>query len=145
MNPKLESIAKRAASDLLSFIVDGEQSILDAWNACEQEALDNEGKPKFKLSFAINLDLDEDKMETALTWGVKHKLSKDTSIPDPNQGTFDGTLVSELSVAQFNADQLKRFTGQKSEPANVTASVEHSGGGAITQAQAEAAINRVRG
>lgn len=100
MNPKLKSIAKQAAADLLAFCKDGERSILEAWESCQLEASENETKLKFKLAFAINLDLDADKMETALTWGVKHKLSKDASIPDPNQATFDDTLVTIAQEGQ---------------------------------------------
>ena len=85
MNPKLKAIEEKASEDLLALIKDGEEKILEAWNACEEEAQENETKPKFKLSLGITLDLDADSMETALTFGIKHKLMTVASIPDPNQ------------------------------------------------------------
>ena len=88
MNAKLESIGKSASEDLLAFIREAEEKILAAWAACAEEAQDNETKPKFRLGFTITLDLDEDKMETALSWNIKHKLSRDAKIPDPDQIQF---------------------------------------------------------
>lgn len=85
MNSKLEAIAQKASDDLRQLVKEGESKILEAWNACEEEAQDNEAKPKFKLGLAITLDLDRDTMETALSFGIKHKLCIATVIPDPNQ------------------------------------------------------------
>ncbi len=85
MNTKLESIGKAASEDLLAFIREAEEKILQAWSACAEEAQDQETKPKFRLGFTITLDLDEDKMETALSWAIKHKVSRDAKIPDPDQ------------------------------------------------------------
>ena len=84
-NQKLKAIASKAALDLAALINEGEVKILEAWDACAQEAQDNETAPKFKMSLAITLDLDKDKMETTLSWGIKHKLTADSSIPDPSQ------------------------------------------------------------
>ena len=85
MNDKLASIAAAACTDLAALIRDGEKRILEAWAACEEEARDNEAKPKMKLGFSITLDLEADKMQTELSFGVRHKLTHDQSIPDPNQ------------------------------------------------------------
>lgn len=90
MNPKLKAIIDRAAEDLKSLARESEDKILEAWSACEQEAQDNEQKPKFKLGFGITLDLDADKMETALSFGIKHKVSHDQAIPDPAQPDLIG-------------------------------------------------------
>lgn len=85
MNPKLEAIAKKAAEDLIALVKESEDKILTAWNSVEEEAQDNDAPPKFKLGLAITLDLDADKMETALTYGIRHKLTAQSEIPDPNQ------------------------------------------------------------
>ena len=85
MNAKLHAIAEKAATDLQSLIEESEANILKAWDAAEQESQDNETPPKFKLGLTITLDLDKDTMETALTYGIKHKLSVACTIPDPNQ------------------------------------------------------------
>ncbi len=85
MNPKLKAISESAAEDLKAFIAEGEKNILEAWSEAESNAADEETKAKLKLGFAITLDLDKDHMETALTFGIKYKLSKDAEIPDPNQ------------------------------------------------------------
>lgn len=46
----------------------------------------------FKLGFAISLNLDKEEMETALTWGVRHKASSTSTIP----GTKDGQTKMPL-------------------------------------------------
>lgn len=85
MNPKLQAIAQQAANDLLALVKDGEDKILDAWRSAEEEALLNEAAPKFKFGIAVTLDLNEDKMQTDLTFGVRHKLTANCSMPDPAQ------------------------------------------------------------
>lgn len=85
MNAKLNAIAEKAAADLLALIQEDERKILDAWNECEEEAQNNETKPKFKLGLSITLDLDKDGMETTLSFGIKHKRTMQCAIPDPNQ------------------------------------------------------------
>lgn len=95
MNPKLKAIADKAATDLIALVKDGEDKILEAWSQAEEEAQVNESKPKFKMGLSITLDLDKDAMETALTFGIKHKLTVNSTIPDPNQGDFiDDTTVT---------------------------------------------------
>ena len=96
MNQKLQEISNKAAADLQAFISESEQKLLEAWAQCEQEAQENETKPKFKFGFSVVLDLDANKMETALTFGVRHKLSRDQQIPDPDQPPLpldDGTVT----------------------------------------------------
>lgn len=85
MNPKLEAIAQCAAADLLKYFTEGEQEILDAWNAVESESQVQETKPVFKLGFAITLDIEGYTMQTALAWSVKHKLDGSRTMPDPDQ------------------------------------------------------------
>jgi hypothetical protein len=85
MNVKLQAISAKAAEDLQDLIQASESKILEAWDAATSEAQDNETAPKFKLGFAITLSLDDDKMETALTYGIKHKMTVESTIPDPNQ------------------------------------------------------------
>jgi len=92
MNSKLQAIGSVAAEDLRAFIKESEDKIMEAWNACVDEAQTQETKPKLNLGFSIKLDLDEDKMETALTFGVKYKVSKDANIPDPDQLKMEGVL-----------------------------------------------------
>lgn len=77
MNPKLQAIAELGASQLQLFIQTGD--------AVVEEAQIQDTAPKLKIGFSIGLDLDKDSMETALTFGVRHKLSAACSIPDPNQ------------------------------------------------------------
>lgn len=122
MNKKLEAIAKQASENLLALIKDGEPKILEAWNSCEEEAQLNEAKPKFKLGLSIVLDLDGDKMDTALSFGVKHTLSVSGEIPDPLQTKLpigdDDTKMSvsvnggkpvETTAKKFH-DAAARFT-----------------------------------
>jgi hypothetical protein len=85
MNSKLNAIAAKAASDLQSLIKESEEKIMEAWNACADEAQENDTTPKFKLGLSITLDLDADKMESALSFSIRRKLTVESSIPDPNQ------------------------------------------------------------
>jgi hypothetical protein len=86
MNLKLKAIADEAAENLQDLVEENEVKLLEAWDSCEAEAQANETAPKFKLGLSITLDLDADKMETALTWGVRYKATTECSIPDPAQG-----------------------------------------------------------
>lgn len=101
MNEKLEAIATKASADLAVLIKEGEEKILEAWDAAVAEAQDNETKPKFKLAFAIDLDLDADVMSTKLSWGIKHTLTVNATIPDPNQTS----LPLENSQGRDEADE----------------------------------------
>lgn len=85
MNEKLKLIANSACCDLAAMVQEKETEILEAWNQAEQEAQDQESRPKFRLGFSITLDLDADSMETALAWSVRHKVTHDQAIPDPSQ------------------------------------------------------------
>lgn len=97
MNPKLAAIAREAAENLQDLVKNHEDKILEAWHACEQEAQDQESAPKFRLALSITLDLDRDQMETALSFGIRYKASRDQQIPDPNQADLplpDDTTVT---------------------------------------------------
>lgn len=88
MNEKLQAIANKAAADLIALVTDGEKKILEAWEQVEEEAVANDTNPKFKMGIAITLDLAKDQMETCLSFGVKHKLTANCTIPDPAQLTM---------------------------------------------------------
>ena len=94
-NEKLNAIAAKAADDLLDLVAESETKILEAWDAATDDAQENETSPKFKLGLCITLDLDADKMETALTFSIRRKLTVECSIPDPNQTKLplDGTVT----------------------------------------------------
>lgn len=98
MNTKLEAIANEAAANLMALIKESEDKLLEAWNACEAEAQEQESKPKFKMGLAITLDLDADAMITDLTFGVRHKLSRSQSIPDPDQQKLPGIDSMTIST-----------------------------------------------
>lgn len=85
MNAKLKAIAEKAAENLQAYVKEYEDKILEAWNSVEAESQEQDTKPKFKLGFAITLDLEKDQMETALSWNVKYKASSTNEIPDPDQ------------------------------------------------------------
>ena len=84
-NAKLNAIAEKASDDMLGLIAESEAKILEAWDAATDDAQENETAPKFKFGLCITLDLDADKMETALTFSIRRKLTVECSIPDPNQ------------------------------------------------------------
>lgn len=108
-NPKLSAISDRACNDLAAFISEAEEKLLASWSIAAAEAQDNDmPRPKFRMAMAITLDLDADKMETALTFGVRHKLSRDGQIPDPAQTElelkvgptgYEGHAVDEVTIS----------------------------------------------
>lgn len=85
MNAKLKAISDHAAANLIGLIHDGEKKILEAWAQAEEEAQLQDSKPKFKLNLAITLDLDKNKMETDLSFAIKHTLGCVEDMPDPDQ------------------------------------------------------------
>ena len=85
MNPKLEAIAAQAAENLQDLVRGDEEKILAAWNSTSEEAELNETAPKFRLALTITLDLDGDKMETALSYSIRRKVVAEQKIPDPAQ------------------------------------------------------------
>jgi len=111
MNAKLQAIAEKSASDLIALIKDAEPKILEAWAAAEEEATD-EASPKLKLGFSITLDLDKDKMETALTFAIRRKYSIDETIPNPDQFALpmvDNTEVKVVTAAGEATMTTKQF------------------------------------
>ena len=84
-NAKLAAIIASATEDLPALVAESEARILEAWDQAAEEAVENETKPKFRLGYSITLDLDANKMETRLSFGVRHSVSVDRDIPDPNQ------------------------------------------------------------
>lgn len=85
MTPKLSAIADKAAENLKAQILESDAKIMEAWAAASEEAVLNEVEAKFRMGFAINLNLDRNSMTTDLTFGTRHKLTANCSIPDPNQ------------------------------------------------------------
>ncbi len=88
-NVKLAAIADKAATDLKAFMSEAEPKLLEAWDSAVAEAQDQDTKPVFRLGFTVALDLDKDTMSTTLAFGVRHKLSVDAQIPDPDQVKLD--------------------------------------------------------
>jgi uncharacterized OsmC-like protein len=84
-NTKLEAIANLAAGNLKQLISEAEDDINKAWAETAEEAQLQETKPKLRIGFTITLDIDADRMETALAWSTKRKLVATCPIPDPNQ------------------------------------------------------------
>jgi len=88
MNEKLNAIANKAAQDFLALVKESEDNILEAWNAAEADAQENETTPKFALGFSVTLDLNANQMDSKLAFGIKRKLTITGEIPDPNQETL---------------------------------------------------------
>lgn len=110
-NKKLEAIASLAASHLQSLVNDQEEQILQAWSAAEEEAQLAETKPKFRLALAITLDLDADRMETALSFSIRRKVSCEDTIPDPNQTTLPLEAEANLKEQAARLVRLAKKAG----------------------------------
>jgi len=111
---KLEAIGHKAATNLVNLISDAHVDILAAWDGCIAEAQAQETKPKLKLSYAITLDLDKNCADYDLSFGVRHKLSLTSPIPDPAQAT----LPLETSAAPASVT-LKTDKGSVTAPLGV--------------------------
>lgn len=113
-NPKLRAIATAFSLDVPQLVHDAENEILEAWAQAEDEAQLNDTNAKFALSFAVSLDLEKDKMETKLSFSVRHSRSIDRAIPDPNQPELpvgdagDITISGEGISATMAADQFSK-------------------------------------
>lgn len=79
-NPKLRAIAFQL--DVPQLIAESEKEILDAWEQSEEEAELNEADCTFKIGFSVALG---EKMETKMTFGVRHTKTIERAMPDPNQ------------------------------------------------------------
>jgi len=102
-NPKLRAIATAFALDVPQLIHDAESEILKAWQQAEEEAQLNETNAKFALSFGVSLDLEKDKMETKLSFSIRHSRTIDRAIPDPNQPELtDFEKAEEANLAEIN-------------------------------------------
>ena len=104
-NPKLRAIATAFALDVPQLVHDAENEILAAWAQAEDEAQLNETSAKFGLSFAVSLDLEKDKMETKLSFSVRHSRSIDRAIPDPNQPE----LTDFEKAEQANLEEIRKL------------------------------------
>jgi hypothetical protein len=102
-NAKLNSIIAKAASNLVALAKEDEDKILAAWQAAEQEAQENETKPKFKLGFAITLDLDKNALVCDLVFGSRRKRTTEEEIPDPNATPVDVDVADEEAVTKGGA------------------------------------------
>jgi hypothetical protein len=116
-NEKLAGIIAKAGDDLKAYAEEHEDKILEAWYAAEEEAADNETKPKFKLGFGIVLDLDKNTMETVLTWAVRHKASSTCQIPDTNQPGLPLEDTSTVTISQEGHEDVTMTHKQLSEAA----------------------------
>ena len=84
-NAKLSAIAEKAATDLIAMVNEKHEEITAAWRACEEEAALSESGQKFRLGLSIALDITKNKMEVALSFGLRRKVSAESTIPDPEQ------------------------------------------------------------
>jgi len=89
MNEKLQAILRMSGENLVKLGTDAEDKILAAWNQAEQDAQENDTKPKFRLGFTVTLDIDADRMESSLSFSTRCKYSVGEVIPDPNQTALD--------------------------------------------------------
>ena len=84
-NPKLKAIIEQASDNFCQLALGSADDILASWDAVVEEAALQESKPKFRLAFAVTLDLDANRMESALTFGIRRRLTADDPIPDPQK------------------------------------------------------------
>jgi hypothetical protein len=75
--------------------VEASKEIEEAIQKSVKEAELQDKEAAFKLAFGITLKWDAGKMECDLSWSVKHKLSVDEEIPNPDQLKLD---ISEATV-----------------------------------------------
>jgi hypothetical protein len=135
LNAKLSAIADEAATNLKALVRENEDKLLEAWNACESEAQENETAPKFKIGLAVTLDLDGDKMETALSFGIRYKATAECQIPDPAQMKLSGIEQGTVTLRTEGMEPVTVTTKQFSDFAR-----GKTGGGGVTAKQAAAIV-----
>jgi len=84
-NAKLSAIAKRAGEIITEQINESQADVLQAWYAAAEEAQDGETPAKLRLGFAVTLDLDGNKANYTLSYGIRRKVETAEAIPDPSQ------------------------------------------------------------
>ncbi|MCZ7637618.1 MAG: hypothetical protein M5U12_17215 [Verrucomicrobia bacterium] len=98
MSSKLQAITDQAALTLKALVREGEKDILKAWAACLEEAEVQEQNPKLRLTFTITLDLGKDQAAHELTFGIRHRLSNVTPIPDPTRRSSPEGATEKTTV-----------------------------------------------
>lgn len=114
MSSKLQAITDQAALTLKALVQEGEKDILKAWAACLEEAEVQEQNPKLRLTFTITLDLGKDQAAHELTFGIRHRLSNVTPIPDPDQ-----TLLPLEAATDKTTVTIKTPQGSATTPLGV--------------------------
>jgi hypothetical protein len=81
----LVQITLHAPTKFRELLAEAERRLLASWEAAVEEAAIHEAKPKLKVSLSAVVDLNEDEIEYAITFGGRHKLSVTESLEDPRQ------------------------------------------------------------
>ena len=102
MNTKLEAIAAKASEDLIALVKDGEEKILEAWQAAEEEGQLNESPPKLKLSLSITLDL-----KTVGNGAIQITPKVSAAVPEPKPDTTLLWATVEGNLVVDNPSQQK--------------------------------------
>ena len=83
---EFKQLTGEAGNHLIRLMMEGKEKLDLAMEAVTDEAADQETTPVLKIGFSIAMDLDTRKAEFTLAFGVRHKLTSEVEIEDPDQG-----------------------------------------------------------
>jgi|GEM_PF-3143996 len=85
-----EKLVEVAVEHFIALMRESREKIDTAIESILDEAAAHETDPTLKVGFSISLDLDKHQAEFTLAFGLRHKLTSDAEIPDPDQGELVG-------------------------------------------------------
>jgi len=85
---KIEALANQASEQFKALILEAKDEIETAAIACSAEAQVSETEAKLRIGCVAAWSLDRGGVEYSLTFGVRHKLTANAVLEDPNQPTL---------------------------------------------------------
>ncbi len=114
MSPKIQAIIEQAPEHLTKLLTEAADQIEEALVAAAAEAQAQEAEAKLSLGFKITMNLDRNAVQYGLGWSVKHTLTSEATLPDPNQPSLPGVTMSFESPGQdtvtLTSEQLAKAT-----------------------------------
>ena len=108
MSPKIQAVIAQAPEHLTKLLTEAADQIEEAIVAAAAEAQAQEAEAKLSLGFKITLNLDRNSVQYGLGWSVKHTLTSEATLPDPNQDDLPG--MKSGATVSFESPGHERVT-----------------------------------
>ena len=103
----LEQVLDFACADLRGLATERSEEIYEAARVVSQEA-DEDAKAKLKLGLSITVNLDDNTMDTTLSFSVKRSATAEHTLDDPGQPALPGVESVTISTAGTEPVTLTR-------------------------------------